>query len=120
MFLVSGLLNASEVTYSLTEMAAKIIQSSMLTPSGKVFLMDYFKDLVPMELELNVLSQELCEQATHQDIKLFIYDEKNCNSNLNYFLTIFEKGGEISAGGSVTNGPDGPVYTASVGIKVTW
>ena len=116
--LICGQTFAQEVTYSLTDLAIKIIQSSALSPSGKVFLMGYFEDLDPIEFEVNSLSQTLCEEAKNQKVELFQTSRKSCETNLIYFLTNLEKSGEISAGGSVTNGPGGTTVTADIKITI--
>jgi hypothetical protein len=115
-FLISGFAFAQDVTYSLEEMFTKIVDSKTLSPSGKVFLMGYFEDLDPIEMDLNDLSKQLCENASLEDIQLFSSDAGACQRNLILFLTHFEKEFELT--GSVDIGPDGKLRGANIGIVI--
>lgn len=121
--LICGLSNAQEANFSLTEAVVRLLQSSDLTPSGKVFLTYHLETLSEMdqEMEPKSFSEMVCEEAALENTVLFFSPRKNCQRDLFQFLTNVEKSGEISASGTSTIGPDGkPVTSVTVGIKVTW
>ena len=85
-FLISCLSNAQEVIYSLPEINSKILQSSVLTPSGKDFLLDFFEFHAPLESDLGDLSQWVCEESASQKTKLFILSKRKCEENFELLL----------------------------------
>lgn len=115
MFLFSGLSRAETINYSLEEMFTKIVQSESLSPMGKVFLMGYFEDLDPIELDLNDLSKQLCEEASFEGVKLFNLNEDNCQSNLVLFLAHLEKAFEATV--NINIGGDGKITGGNITLS---
>ncbi|MFI5389778.1 MAG: hypothetical protein ACHQYQ_00340 [Bacteriovoracales bacterium] len=113
--LISCLSNAQEVIYSLPEINSKIHQSSVLTSSGKEFLVDFFEFHAPLDSDLGDLSQWVCEESASQKTKLFI-SKRKCEENFELFLANYEKSVDINI--NVDVGPEGRIRGGSVGVNI--
>jgi hypothetical protein len=114
--LISCLSNAQEVIYSLPEINSKISQSSILTSSGKKFLVDFFEFHAPLVSDLGDLSQWVCEESASQETRLFILSKRKCEENFELFLANYEKSVDINI--NVDVGPEGRIRGGSVGVNI--
>ena len=114
--LISCLSNAQEVNYSLPEINSKILQSSVLTSSGKDFLVDFFEFHAPLESDLGELSKWVCEESASQKTKLFILSKRKCEENFRFFLANYEKSVDINI--NVDVGPEGRIRGGSIGVNI--